>query len=330
MTHGSLFSGIGGFDLAAEWMGWTNVFHCEKDRFCRKVLKYYWPDSESFEDITTTDFTKYAKRIDILTGGFPCQPFSSAGKRQGTADDRYLWPEMLRAIRDIKPRFIVGENVRGLLNWNGGMVFEQVLSDLETAGYETVPLLLPAAGVNAPHERYRIWFVAHAKGKRCKKDWCDFGRSEERNSGDGGERTASDTRNDGHSNQSRENRGTQKAVTSEQQGTDRQWNGSESSGVDVKGDATDPNEQLNGKGWLNTNRPEKANGYFGMRNSRFVRRGWEEFPTVGPICTGNDGFPGELVDITFPKWRKEGLKSLGNAVVPQVVYQIFKAIEASL
>ncbi len=96
MKHGSLFSGIGGFDLAAEWMGWENVFHCEWNEFGKKVLKHYWPNAESFHDITKTDFTKYANQIDILTGGFPCQPYSAAGKRLGKEDERHLWPEMLR------------------------------------------------------------------------------------------------------------------------------------------------------------------------------------------------------------------------------------------
>ena len=98
MRHGSLFSGIGGFDLAAEWMGWTNVFHCEWMEFPRKVLDYHFPDADSHIDICKTDFKKYANKIDILTGGFPCQPFSLAGKRKGTDDERYLWGEMLRAI----------------------------------------------------------------------------------------------------------------------------------------------------------------------------------------------------------------------------------------
>jgi len=101
MTHASLFSGIGGFDLAAEWMGWENVFHCEINPFGQKILKYYWPKAISYGDITKTDFTIWRSRVDIITGGFPCQPFSIAGKRKGTADDRHLWPEMLRAIQEI-------------------------------------------------------------------------------------------------------------------------------------------------------------------------------------------------------------------------------------
>jgi DNA (cytosine-5)-methyltransferase 1 len=160
MKHGSLFSGIGGFDLAAEWMGWENVFHCEWNEFGQKVLKHYWPNAESFDDITKTDFTKYHGTIDIISGGFPCQPYSNAGKRQGKEDERHLWPHMLRAIREIKPKYVVGENVFGLLNWNGGMVFDEVHSDLEFEGYEVQAVVIPAAAVNAPHGRDRIWFVA--------------------------------------------------------------------------------------------------------------------------------------------------------------------------
>jgi DNA (cytosine-5)-methyltransferase 1 len=165
MVHGSLFSGIGGFDLAAEWAGWQNAFHCEWNEFGQKILKYYWPNAESYGDITKTDFTIWRNRIDVLTGGFPCQPYSVAGKRKGKEDDRHLWPEMFRAIREISPRYIVGENVYGLVNWDGGLVFNEVQTDLENEGYEVQPVILPACAVGAPHRRERIWFVAYATGK---------------------------------------------------------------------------------------------------------------------------------------------------------------------
>ena len=152
MRHGSLFSGIGGFDLAAEWCGWENVFHCEWNTFGQKVLKHHFPKSISYNDITKTDFTIHRGDIDIISGGFPCQPYSSAGKRLGKEDERHLWPEMLRAIREIQPSWVVGENVRGLTNWNGGLVFDEVQSDLEAEGYEVLPFLLPACAVNVrPH-----------------------------------------------------------------------------------------------------------------------------------------------------------------------------------
>ena len=165
MRHGSLFSGIGGFDLASEWMGWENVFHCEWNEFGQKVLKYYWPKAITYNDITKTDFSIHRGSIDIITGGFPCQPYSSAGKRLGKEDERHLWPEMLRTIREIQPTWVVGENVRGLTNWNGGLVFDEVQADLEAEGYEVTPFLLPACAINAPHRRDRIWFVAYSDNK---------------------------------------------------------------------------------------------------------------------------------------------------------------------
>lgn len=168
MTHASLFSGIGGFDLAAEWAGWTNAFNCEIDSFCRKILKYHFPDAEQYGDIRTTDFAVWRDRIDVLTGGFPCQPFSLAGKRKGTEDDRYLWPEMLRVIRTVRPRWVVGENVFGIVNWSEGMVLDTVCSDLEAAGYTVQPYIIPACGVGAPHRRDRCWFVAHRTDARVE------------------------------------------------------------------------------------------------------------------------------------------------------------------
>jgi DNA (cytosine-5)-methyltransferase 1 len=171
MRHGSLFSGIGGFDLAAEWMGWENIFHCEWNPFGQKVLKHHFPNSISYNDITKTDFSIHRGGIDILTGGFPCQPYSTAGLRKGKADKRHLFPEMLRAIKEIEPTWVIGENVRGLVSWGGGLVFEEVCSDLERQGYEVQSFVIPAAGVNAPHQRQRIWFIAYSNNKRGS---CEF------------------------------------------------------------------------------------------------------------------------------------------------------------
>lgn len=126
MRHASLFSGIGGPEVAAAMLGWENVFHCEINEFGRKVLEYWFPDSESYEDITKTDFRKYRGTIDVLTGGFPCQPFSYAGKRGGQTDDRYLWPEMLRVINEVRPTWVIGENVAGI----GTMVEQCRIADM--------------------------------------------------------------------------------------------------------------------------------------------------------------------------------------------------------
>lgn len=168
MTHGSLFSGIGGFDLAAHWMGWDNIFHCEWNPFGQKVLKHHFPNSISYNDITKTDFSIHRGNIDILTGGFPCQPYSSAGKRLGKADERHLFPHMLRCIKEIKPRWVIGENVRGLISWNEGMVFNEVCDDLEREGYEVQPFLIPASSIGARHQRQRIWFIANSKCSRLE------------------------------------------------------------------------------------------------------------------------------------------------------------------
>jgi DNA (cytosine-5)-methyltransferase 1 len=157
-------------------MGWENVFHCEWMEFPRKVLDYHFPNADSHIDICKTDFTKYANTIDILTGGFPCQPFSLAGKRKGTDDERYLWGEMLRAIQEIKPRFVIAENVFGITNIDGGLVFQQVCLDLETEGYEVQPFIIPACAKNAPHRRDRCWFIATNTN-------CNDGRSTDRKGG---------------------------------------------------------------------------------------------------------------------------------------------------
>jgi len=285
MRHGSLFSGIGGFDLAAEWMGWQNVFHCEWMPFPRKVLSHYWPEAISYHDITATDFREHEGSIDILTGGFPCQPYSSAGKRLGKEDERHLWPHMLRAIREISPRWVVGENVRGLTNWNGGVVFDEVQADLESEGYEVLPFLLPAAAVNAPHRRDRIWFVAHRDLhglQQCNSD------------------------NEEYSSQGR-----QYAQRNTQQSYD-------------DGDVTNPMCTRLQIGQIKTSKPD-ANHVVANRSSS--PHFWANWPTQSPICGGDDGLPTQLDGITFPKWRAESIKGYGNAIVPQVALQIFKAIK---
>jgi DNA (cytosine-5)-methyltransferase 1 len=160
MTHGSLFSGIGGFDLAAEWMEWENVFHCEKNEFCQKVLKYYWPNAELFKDITTASFLKYRGRIDVLTGGFPCQPNSRAGKQNFEADERFLWPEMFRVFKEVRPTWGVPENVSGIVD--SEYTIRTIHSDLASIGYDLLPIKIPANVIGTNHKRERIWFIAHA------------------------------------------------------------------------------------------------------------------------------------------------------------------------
>lgn len=161
MQHASLFTGIGGFDLAAEWMGWENVFQVEKNKFCRKVLTKNFPNVKKYEDIKQFKSTQYRGQVDIITGGFPCQPFSNAGNRKGKDDDRYLWPSMLRVIREIKPSYVVGENVSGLYNMDNGKTFDQILASLEDEGYTVESFAIPACSVGAWHRRERIWIIAY-------------------------------------------------------------------------------------------------------------------------------------------------------------------------
>ena len=278
MTHASLFSGIGGFDLAAEWMEWDNIFHCEYNPFGQKILKYHFPNSITYENIKTTDFSIHKGGVDILSGGFPCQPYSIAGKRLGKEDERHLWPEMCRAIREIQPRWVVGENVRGLTNWNGGVVFDEVQFDLEVEGYEIIPFLLPACAVNAPHRRDRIWFIAHSNCNGLHKRDSEY---------------------------------------------------------EIKSNKTGINAQC----YIEQNDIKNSNGRrleFTLENKKLERERigksnkrnfWNSFPSQSAICGGDDGLPKELDNITFPKWRNESIKAYGNAIVPQVAYEIFKTIQ---
>lgn len=165
MTHLSLFSGIGGLDIAAEWAGFETVGQCEWADYPRAVLEKHWPGLPRWRDIRTLTKESFYEQtglqsVTVLSGGFPCQPFSTAGKRRGKEDDRYLWPEMLRVIQEIRPRWVVGENVAGIVS----MELDTVLSDLEAIGYTCQAFIIPACAVDAPHRRDRIAMVAYASG----------------------------------------------------------------------------------------------------------------------------------------------------------------------
>lgn len=368
LTHASLFSGIGGFDLAAEWAGWENIFHCEWNPFGQKVLAHHFPNSKSYHDITKTDFSIHKGTVDVLTGGFPCQPYSSAVKRLGKADKRHLFPEMLRAIKEIKPRWVVGENVRGLVSWNEGLVFNEVYADLEIEGYEVQSFLIPAAGVNAPHQRYRIWFVAFdSKSERNTKvgEFCKGQNTESIGIRSNDKQEIAFNSNDqrGHSefgNVSKENAeisernenakfsdsSNRNVTNSELEGLERQyreWQGrsehrentglfvgsknkfftSDSFGIRLEHGAETRQIPRASK---NAESKRSKSSLSLETNGNGYKSKWENFPTQSPICRGNDGLPGSLDGITFPKWRNESIKAYGNAIVPQVAYQIFKAI----
>ena len=165
ITHAELFAGIGGFSLAAKWKGWENVFAVEIDEWCRNKLKMNFKQADIYGDIKDFKGTKYKGQVDVLSGGFPCQPFSFSGQRKGKGDDRYLWPEMLRVCREVRPRFVVAENVPGIIS----MELDNVLADLENEGYTCwPPLVIPACAVGADHRRDRVWIVAHTNGHGCE------------------------------------------------------------------------------------------------------------------------------------------------------------------
>lgn len=410
MTHASLFSGIGGPEIAAAMLGWENLFHCEINPFGRTVLEYWFPESKSYEDITRTDFKEWRGRVDVLTGGFPCQPFSYAGKRGGRNDDRYLWPEMLRAIEEIRPAWVVGENVAGITTMveagnvsemgceasifpEGDDIYryehvstftvERICRDLERIGYSVQPVLIPAAAVGAPHRRDRIFFLAHADTD-CSNDVRGTGENEEtcgaeriqkrdevRIAGEPGdvrpeifgavEDTLRDGRRFGQSEIERSNGkfrntcpGDSERLCGEER-VDSSYaycrrgneihqhiqsgisDGAESFSNGGKRASSDPfRERLatamqsgcyGSQEWHDEGRPA------GMYSDDAWIKGtwWDNFPTVSPVHTRDDGIS-KIMDGTplrFNKWRNESIKAYGNAIVPQVMYRIFQAIEVS-
>ena len=383
LTHGSLFSGIGGPEVAAEMMGWENVFHCDINPFGRKVLDYWYPNSKSYEDITKTDFTEWRGKIDVLTGGFPCQPFSVAGKRKGADDNRYLWPHMLRAIREIRPAWVVGENVAGILTMvqpgkevevgcqaslfgednrkrtllRQEYVVEVICKDLEREGYSVQPLLIPACAVGAPHRRDRIFFVAHRTDTRAEDV-----RQEREN-------TILSTEVATHS-QCQRSRQVREKIQSEKPGGDiSDCNGYERNVTNTNGERCDDRsdnweERPFHYDWersfeesqserdkrkcrigedgsvIADSKSARSEGkceyrqreiQFNIRDSEEVQSWWQDFPTQSPVCGRDDGLPFNVDDLTIPftRWRQESIKAYGNAIVPQVMYEIFRAIEST-
>lgn len=242
-----LFAGIGGFSLAAHWMGWETAAFVEWDTFGQKVLAKNFPNVPIYGDIREFDGKPYRGAVDLVCGGFPCQPFSSAGQRKGTADDRYLWPEMLRVIREVQPAWVVGENVAGIISMDGGSVLEEILSSLEGEGYIVQVFLIPALAVGAPHRRDRVWIVANADTERLQSPGAQDGEEMETSKG----RRLSNT-------------------TKGFRCTDSTW----------------------AEHWLQV---------------------------ATRTCRMDDGIP-RRVD------RAKRLKALGNAIVPQVAFEIFKSI----
>lgn len=397
MTHASVFSGIGGPEVAATMLGWKNLFHCEINPFGRAVLDYWYPNAKSYGDITKTDFTEWRGRIDVLTGGFPCQPFSYAGQRRGHEDDRYLWPSMFRCINEVRPRWVVAENVAGILSMvEQGQVsamaveetlfpspdelhryqlretftLERICTDLESHGYAVQPVLIPACSVGAPHRRDRVFIIG-----RCT-DTADTDTERQRRRGEEDRRQRTDTAASERRELQRESErhgssgttpGTCKSrtegVRQERQDAIHRphaaadtygWRGFEveqrlrlylanGHGSECpRSERTTPdtteqcNEQLRPKQCEHRLSEQEQSGGGNSEDESIAgccRWQWSEtgrwLPTQSPIHRGNDGipFPVDSLTIPFLKWRTEALKAYGNAIVPQVIYEIFRAIE---
>lgn len=303
-----LFSGIGGFSLAGHWAGWQTVQFCEIDTFCGRVLEKNFPGIPIHQDIKTLTRDNILENgiwrpsePTIVVGGFPCQPYSHAGQRKGNDDDRALWPQMLRVIREVGPAWLVGENVAGLITMDGGRVLDGIFADLENAGYTVEAFIIPACAVGAPHRRDRVWIVAHRDSKRQQQPegfiGDEWGRLTD---------------------------GNQKSLTSD--ASCRGWRG----GAHYEGqqtaerdgftsDCVAPSDACCGR----RNQTRTEYNVCG-RESYINRPDWNEhwFPAATRICRVHDGIP-RRVD------RGKRLKALGNAIVPQVAYQIFQAIKSA-
>lgn len=278
-----LFSGIGGFSLGLERAGMETVAFCEVDAFCRQVLAKHWPNVRIHDDVRTLDGNQYRGAIDLVCGGFPCQPFSVAGKRAGKDDDRHLWPEMLRIIREVQPRYVIGENVAGF----AGMELDNCLSDLEAIGYACGAFVIPACAVDAQHRRDRVWIIAtNMVNSSSQSGW--GGEPREGGRGLAMERYIL------------EKTGWKEA--SDQIG---------GSGKNVS-NANSALEQGRGlSSGVHAQKPKPDSG--SHEGGRSAPCKWEPEPAVGRVANG------------IPR-RMDRLKSLGNAVVPQVVEQIGLAI----
>lgn len=375
ITHYDLFAGIGGFSLALDEVFYDRPIRhifCEWEHFPAQVLKKHWPDGEYWGDIA--DLVAHTKRMGfsarrfagnlekkerkmeggianapkngdteftIVTGGFPCQPFSAAGQRRGTADDRYKWPEMFEVIRNISPDWVIAENVRGLVNWSDGMVLEQVCSDLESIGYEVWPLVIPAVAVNAPHRRDRVWILAkNTLGQRRG------GRSDGDTGGGRRKVQAKRSGSDATDTEGEQNRGLQQPdtqryprakgkqnVTNARHQRQTQQEQQTARGEQYRGNATDSSSRER------QSRDETQTIGGGGQAWEFSGgRSWgDHWPEVAAeLCVVDDGLSSQLVrlpdgtKISYPKWRKESLKAGGNAIVPQVAIEILKALRASL
>jgi len=306
MTVGSLFSGIGGFDLGLERAGMTIKWQVEIDDFCNKVLEKHWPDVKRYRDIKAIGGEEL-EPVDVICGGFPCQPFSAAGKRRSKEDDRYLWPEMLRIIRSVRPNWIIGENVAGIVS----LALDDVLSDLENEGYSCQSFIIPACAVNAPHRRDRVWIIAHRNSERQLQQEGTL-EEQRRRIGDNNKQNAADSDNS-RSRTSRDRANRERKEKDERQ---ERLSQHESSGYN-KAASNTSYHRLQRSEWKGTH--EKGKTTYGSIAE--CNRSWTEswIQVAASLCRVDDGLPRRMD-------RAKRLKALGNAVVPQIVEIIGRAI----
>jgi DNA (cytosine-5)-methyltransferase 1 len=313
-NHCSLFSGIGGFDLAAQWAGWNNVFQVEKDEWCQKVLQKNFPKAKRYGDIKEFNAKEYNGAIDIISGGFPCQPFSVAGQRKGKEDDRYLWAEMLRIIGEVQPKFVVGENVTGII----GMALDTVLSDLEAQDYTTETYIIPACSKNAWHRRDRVWIVAYSNSIRWNNEQKENGQTLHNRNRNGA------TKEQGRGKQQRRTGEPGSILSnSESKLSNERENGNDTQQRKIQlqtGGSDSISTDTNGIGWKNCLHGQEQRGKtseFGNTYSEQYRNYWEVEPELGRVVDGLSG-------------RVDRLKGLGNAIVPQIAYELFLGIDKIL
>jgi len=296
MRHGSLFSGIGGFDLAAQWMGWENVFQVENDKFCTKVLEKNFLNVKRYGDIREFNGTEYRGLIDIISGGFPCQPFSVAGKQRGESDNRHLWPEMLRVIREVQSPCVVGENVPGIIK----LALEDICISLESEGYEVQPFIIPSASIGAWDKRERVWIIANNEKSRIRKlsiqqrrqnTSCDININREIKI------------NSNLDALNCNNAGYNTSTISQQQ----------TAGIQINSDTSSIRREDSIYGVESKRETRKRNHYF--KKHDWWKRNWIE--VASELCRSN----------ARVSHRMDRITALGNSANPYVAYEIFKAID---
>jgi len=406
MNHLDCFSGIGSWALAAKWMGWNTLAFVEKEPFCQQVLKKNFNGVPIHDDIFTFSALPFRGRVDILTGSTPCQPFSQAGKREGSNDARHLFPEFLRVVAECQPEWVIIENVYGLLNIEGGQVFEAYNTSLESEGYSVQTLCIPASALNAPHRRDRLWIVAHSNSIRERtgcgeiqeangevSQWDDDAKSRNSDSelrclalnfdrdramGEGRNRYDSDIQWDSQTQiQERQNEqfrikfadredtdaadtrceyGERRKVLRQHEESNRSRDAFESERPTQRdGQGAVADTEHDGGLWeqrhnasahreygdidspnSNPNRERLERGIrarLSAEHNRGQGKQWDEnwVEVATEFCRVDDGGSVDLdgFKLTASKHRENRLKALGNGIIPQIAYEIFKAIDSS-